>query len=199
MSPCEPPMRFASFTSPLLCLLSGCATLIPRGAVVPPSAEWWAGDFHVRFQAGSRGLEDGASSMYEITHAPQGRIGRRQVMASAHSIEGLQSVTNGDPRAWIRIIEDPAGGALLIEEEIPNDCGPCTNDLWVRVDAEGSISGEYLELPSKVTGPAGGIDYEYPKVLSLEGEVLRYSYSTGPVTVMPIARIVKSDRPKPPG
>lgn len=192
-------MRCAAFCFPFVCLLSGCATLLPRGREAPASAEWRAGDFHVRFQAGPRGPEGGTSSVYEITHAPQGQAGRRLVMASAHSLEGFQSVTNGDPKEWIRIVEDEGGRALLIEEEIPNDCGPCSNDLWVHVNADGSIDGAYLQLPSKVTGPPGGIDYEYPKVLSLQGDMLRYSYSTGPVIAMPIGGIGKLDHPTPPG
>jgi hypothetical protein len=121
------------------------------------------------------------------------------VMESAHTLGGFGSVTNGDPKNWIRIVQDPNGRALLIEEEIPNDCGPCSNYLWVHLDANGFIEGEYLRLPSKVTGPPGGIDYEFPKVRSLDGDVLRYDYSTVVGVTKRIDQIEKSDRPTPPG
>ena len=153
----------------------------------------------MRFQAGPQG-EDGRSySYYEIEHAARGQQERSLVMGSAHTLGGFSTVTNGDPRNWVRIVQDPSGRALLIEEEIPNDCGPCSNYLWVRLDANGFIEGKYLQLPSKVTGPPGGIDYEYPKVRSLEGEVLRYDYSTGSSVTKRIDQIEKTDHPTPPG
>jgi hypothetical protein len=121
------------------------------------------------------------------------------VKESAHTLGGFSSVTNGDPKNWIRIVQDPNGRALLIEEEIPNDCGPCSNYLWVHLDANGFFEGTYLRLPLKVTGPPGGIDYEYPKVRSLDGDVLRYDYSTGVGVTKRIDQIEKADHPTPPG
>lgn len=121
------------------------------------------------------------------------------VKESAHTLGGFCSVTNGDPKNWIRIVQDSNGRALLIEEEIPNDCGPCSNYLWVHLDANGFIEGTYLRLPSKVTGPPGGIDYEYPKVRSLDGDVLRYDYSTGAGDTKRIDQIDTADHPTPPG
>ena len=108
-------------------------------------------------------------------------------------------MTNGDPKNWIRVVQDPNGRALLIEEEIPNDCGPCSNYLWVHLEASGLIAGEYLRLPTEVTGPPGGIDYEFPMVRSLDGDVLRYDYSTGAGVTKRIDQIERSDRPTPPG
>jgi hypothetical protein len=124
---------------------------------------------------------------------------RELVMESAHSDGGFNSVTNGDPKEWIRIIPDSNGRALLIEEEIPNDCGPCSNYLWVHLDAHGFLEGTYLQLPSEASGHTGGIDYEYPKVRSLESNVLRYDYSRGAAVTTRIDSLVKTDRPQPPG
>jgi hypothetical protein len=192
-------MRFAAFTSLLIFLLYGCATTIPRSGEPPTTAAWRKGDFHVRFQAGPRG-EDGRSySFYDITHKAAGQQERSMVMESAHTLGGFGSVTNGDPKNWIRVVQDSNGRALLIEEEIPNDCGPCSNYLWVHLGANGFIEGKYLRLPSKVTGPPGGIDYEFPKVRSLDGDALRYDYSTGVGVTKRIDQIEKSDRPTPPG
>jgi hypothetical protein len=71
--------------------------------------------------------------------------------------------------------------------------------LWIHRDANGFVEGTYLRLPSKVTGPPGGIDYEYPKVRSLDGGVLRYEYSTGAGVARRIDGIEKADHPTPPG
>lgn len=179
--------------------LSGCASTIPRPGKSPATAEWRKGDFQVRFQAGPRGREEDSASFYEITHAAAGHGERCIVMESAHSLGGFGSVTNGDPRNWIRVVQESNGRALLIEEEIPNDCGPCSNYLWVHLDSKGLLQGEFLLLPSKVTGPPGGIDHEYPKVRSLDGDVLTFGYSTGADLTERLGRIEKSDRPTPPG
>jgi hypothetical protein len=121
-------------------------------------------------------------------------------MESAHTLEGFNSRTHGDPKNWIRIIEDSNGRALLIEENIPNDCGPCMNYVFIHLDSNGLLDGEYLKLPTKVTGPAYyPINYSYPKVRSLDGDVLRYDYSTGGTVTKRIDQIEKSDRPTPPG
>ena len=48
-------------------------------------------------------------------------------------------------------------------------------------------------------GPPGGIDYEYPKVRSLEGDVLRYDYSKGAGVTKRLDQLEKIDHPTPPG
>lgn len=120
-------------------------------------------------------------------------------MESAHTENGFQSMTNGLPKNWIRIIADPNGKALLIEEDIPNDCAPCMNYLWVSSDSRGNLEGSYFGLPSKSTGDGGGIDYEYPKVISLNSDLLKYKYSKGQPITKNIRTIKKADRPTPPG
>jgi len=179
--------------------LIGCAHSNRPSESNTASTKWNTGDFGVGFQAGPRGEEGRSYSYYRISHKAAGQQERELVMESAHTLEGFGSVTNGDPKNWIRIVQDPNGLALLIEEQIPNDCGPCSNYLWVHLDAKGSIEGTYLRLPSMVTGPPGGIDYEYPKVRSLDGNVLRYSYSVGATVTKRIDQIEKADRPLPPG
>ena len=180
--------------------LLGCTNSIRPSATSAASTEWKVGDFGVRFQAGPRGEEGRSYSYYRISHKAAGQQERELVMESAHTLGGFGSVTNGDPKNWIRIVQDPSGRALLIEEEIPNDCGPCSNYLWVHLDTHGFIEGTYLRLPSKVTGiPGEGIDYEYPRVLSLDGNALRYGYSVGSPVTKRIDQIEKSDRPMPPG
>ena len=191
-------MRIAAFIL-LAFSLIGCANFNRPSPSNASSTDWKLGDFGVRFQVGPRGHEDRSYSYYQISHKAEGQQERELVMESAHTLGGFGSITNGASKNWIRIVQDPSGRALLIEEEIPNDCGPCSNYLWVHLDANGFIEGTYLRLPSKVTGPPGGIDYEYPKVLSLDGTILRYEYSVGATVTKRIDQIEKADRPMPPG
>ena len=192
-------MRIAALI-PLAFSLLGCANSNRPSATNAASTEWKIGDFGVHFQAGPRGHEDRSYSYYQISYTASGEQERELVMESAHTLGGFNCVTNGEPKNWIRVVQDPNGKALLIEEEIPNDCGPCSNYLWVHLDSNGFVEGTYLRLPSKVTGPPGeGIDYEYPRVRSLEGNVLRYSYSVGAPVTKQIDQIEKSSRPTPPG
>jgi hypothetical protein len=191
-------MRIAAFIL-LAFALIGCANSNRPSATNAAATDWKIGDFGVRFQAGPRGEEGRSYSYYRISHKATGQQERELVMESAHTLGGFGSVTNGDPKNWIRIVQDPSGRALLIEEEIPNDCGPCSNYLWVYLDTNGFIEGTYLRLSSKVTGPPGGIDYEYPNVRSLDGNVLRYGYTVGPTATKRIDQIEKADRPLPPG
>jgi hypothetical protein len=179
--------------------LIGCANSNRPSASNATTTDWKIGDFEVRFQVGPRGEEGRSYSHYQISHKAAGQQERELVMESAHTLGGFGSVTNGNPKNWIRIVQDPSGRALLIEEEIPNDCGPCSNYLWVHLDTNGFIEGKYLRLPSKVTGPPGGIDYEYPKVRSLDGTILRYDYTVGATVTKRIDQIEKADRPMPPG
>jgi hypothetical protein len=195
----NPSLRSVASTFLLIFSLSGCAASNARSGESPTSAEWKSGDFRVRFQAGPRGQAGRSYSFYEITYATAGKEGRSKVMESAHTTGGFECVTNGDPRNWIRIIQDPNGRAILIEEEIPNDCGPCSNYLWIHAGSTALLEGEYLRLPSKVTGPPEGIDYEYPKVRSLNGDVVRFDYSTGLAVSKRIDQIEKAEHPTPPG
>jgi hypothetical protein len=89
--------------------------------------------------------------------------------------------------------------SLLCTHSHEKEGGPCSNDLCVHLDPKGFIEGTYLRLPSKVTGPSGGIDYEYPKVRSLDGNTLQYDYSSGDTVTKRIDQIERSDHPMPPG
>jgi hypothetical protein len=98
----------------------GCAHSIRPSATSAAATEWQIGDFGVRFQPGPRGQEDRSYSSYQISYTAEGQEERHLVMESAHTLGGFGSVTNGGPKNWIRIVHDPSGRALLIEEEIPN-------------------------------------------------------------------------------
>jgi hypothetical protein len=179
-------------------LITGCTTS-QQGGNSHLSAEWIKGAFNIHFKAGPRGQGGRSYSYYEITHQAGGEQDSRIIMESAHTLEGFESVTNRDLKNWIRIVQDPNGKALLIEEEIPNESGPCSTYLWIHQDSGGLLEGEYLLLPSKVTGPPGGINYAYPKVQAINGNTLKCSYSTGEMVLKSIDQTEKSDRPVPAG
>jgi hypothetical protein len=191
-------MRIAIFIFLAFSLL-GCTYSKRRLATHAASTAWKIGDFEVRFQPGPQGEEGKSYSHYQISYRVAGQQERELVLESAHTLQGFESVTNGDPKNWIRIVQDPRGRALLIEEDIPNECGPCSNYLWVYLEADGFIEGTYLRLPSKVTGPHGGINYEYPKVRSLDGNILIYGYTVGDAITKQIDQIEKAASPLPPG
>lgn len=129
--------------------LLGCVNSNRLSATNEATTVWKIGDFGVRFRPGPRGEEGRSYSLYQICHKAAGQQEREVVMESAHTLGGFGSVTNGGLKNWIRIVQDPSGRALLIEEEIPNDCGPCSNYLWVHLDTNGFVEGTYLRLPSK--------------------------------------------------
>ena len=189
-------MRLAASISLSLCTLVGCVAS-NRSNIASISTTWKTEAFRIKFVAGSRDHTGRSFSYYEIKHAAAEPT---LVIGSGHCLDGLRSVTNGDPKNWIRIIEDPSGKALLIEEEVPpNDCGPVSNFLWVHLSSPGYLEGTYLRLPPKSNGSQGGIDYEYPKVNSLSGDVLTFSYGSEAAISRSIERIERADEPLPPG
>lgn len=188
-----------SIASLLLFFVTACSTTTQDPQKSPPSMEWKKGDFQVRFQAGAKGEMGRSYSFYKITYAPAGRLEMMIVKESAHTTDGFECVTNGHPKDWIRIIQDPNGKAILIEEEIPYECGPCSNYLWIHGTDDGvMLEGDYLLLPSQVDDSQGGINYSYPKVISLDGEFLSFEDSSGARVTNRIDQIEKSKRPSTP-
>lgn len=179
--------------------LAGCTTPSSSSGTPPTSAAWSQGNFHIQFQAGPRGENGRSYSYYQIHHTAPGGPEYALTTESAHTLDGFGCVTNGDPKNWIRIIPDPNGKAFIIEEEIPNDCGPCSNFLYVRLVPDGSLKATYLQLPMQAIGPMGGIDSEFPKIRSLSGNLLTYQYSTGPSVTKPVDQIDSTNHPTPPG
>ncbi len=191
-------MRLTAITILLVISLCSCAKLSRAETRYPDPIHWETKNFHVHFQGGPRGLDGKSNSFYQIIQKSPDGLGDSLVMESAHAIAGFGYKEHYDRIDWIRIIEDPNGKALLIEEDIPNDCAPCVNYLWLKLDGM-FLEGTYLLLPTKTTGDGGGIDYEYPKVIALEGNTLKYKYSTGSSISKNIQSIEKTDRPTPPG
>ena len=180
-------------------LLVGCTAPDRPRPAADVATEWQLAGFHVRFTAGPRRPEERTAAAYQITCTDAAAPGHPLVMASAHSLDRFASVTNADPREWIRLVAAPDRRSLLIEEEIPNDCGPCANHLLVRVGCDGALAGTWLRLPSRTTGAPGGIDEDLPRVRALDGETIVFGYSDGSTVRTSIARVPTGYGPVPPG
>ncbi len=185
-----------SIASLLLFFVTACSTTTQDPQKSPPSLEWKKGDFQVRFQAGPRGELASSFSFYEVTYAPAGEEKEIIVRGSALTNDSLGCVSNGHPNDFIRIIEDPSGKAILIEEEIPNDAGAITNYLWIHQDKVGDmLQGDYLELPNEPAADDERAEYDCPKVDMIDGDILRYRHSTGSRFTRRISEIEKAKRP----
>jgi hypothetical protein len=180
------------------CVVVGCVSTVRLAA--PTSSSSWATErFTVRFFAGPRSFEDQkTTSRYEVVPM---RLGSqvRLIVSSAHSTGGFESVNNPAPTNYIKILPDSTSEALMIQETIPNDCGPCTNYIWIRPDSPTTFIHSYLQLPERATGAPGGIDSEFPEVLSLRGGNLTYRYSTGSATTVEAGSLASAQEPTPPG
>lgn len=123
----------------------------------------------------------------------------RLIIASEHSTGGFASATNPEPENHIAVFQDAEAEAVLIQETIPNDCGPCTNYLWIRPAGPTAFTNSYLQLPERSRGDHQGIDSEFPDVLSLRDGVLSYRYSSGPKVTVKVDSVPTSPAPTPPG
>ena len=193
------PFRFcqAVIAAAGILLLSGCATQVPPSDSGTDAAAWKTRAFHVSFEARSRAA--GQTSVYHVSYTGPGGDRREASMDSAHSAEGFSTVTNGRPANWIRVIEASDGDAILIEEDVPNDCAPCSNYLLVRPGPDGSLAGTWLRLPESPGRGTGGIDYEFPKVQKFDRDRITWRYSDGTTVSRRIDEIPAADRPVPPG
>lgn len=181
-------------------LLSGCAgTSVPEPKQASP-VNWKTSRYAISFTPGPKdSLHTGKTFSYyriALLDAPSGEL----TLPSAHSTGGFGTVTNPDPKNWIRLIEDPENSALVIEETIPNDCGPCTNYLLVEPDAERRewLQHRYFKLPERSSG-TGGIDSAFPTITSLRDGRVEYQYPNSPVEQRSVRSLPTEAAPTPPG
>ena len=175
-------------------LLPGCVTTLSNKDF---SGRWKTQKFTIGFRAGPRAFGDRAFSYYEVSKL-SGGAGSYLVIESAESIGSFQCVTNGDPKNYIRIIEDPEGGSLLIEEDVPNEIGPCRNYILVSADENGFLRHKYLKLPERSIG-TGPVNSEFPTVTRLRGSALTYRYSDRKEFTREIKDFPTDTKPTPPG
>lgn len=179
-------------------LVGGCASK-PRLAAPTSPSSWGTERFTVRFLAGSRSLGGRkTASRYEVIPIRLGSSGRLMV-SSAHSTDGFETVNHRAPTHYIKVLPDSKSEALVIQETIPNDCGPCTNYIWIRPDGPTTFVHSYLLLPERATGATGGMDSEFPEIVSLRNGRLTYRYSTGSAITVEAGSAPSAGEPTPPG
>lgn len=182
--------------------LSGCAS--QKASVhthtTPTTAEWKIGEYTVVFRAGPREYETPKSfSSYEITRKFESLSYPSSIAAeSAQSLEWFQSNPTSTPSENIKLSTSSSGKTLLIVEEVPNDCGPCTNWILVRGDGE-SLIYDYLVLPYQLPDPSD-IFGETPTVTKITENEISFRYSDGKKHTVPVKSVVKAEkRPTFPG
>ena len=135
--------------------------------------EWQIAATRIKFEAGSYGSDESgrprSGTFYQVHHAAsQVKIG------SALGINPDE--TSEKP---IRILASASGSTIAIEEEVPNDCSPCSNYILLK-PGPGKTSFKYIRPPEP---PAAGqkkdvYDAE-PRIISLSDDLIRFRYSTG--------------------
>jgi len=175
--------------------LSGCTTPGSTSAIKTPGYSWQAGKFAIVFQAGTQtsGVEPKRSySYYKVQRdIPPYSVPTFLAIESAHSVEHFEWNPKQQPSDFIKSYLSDSGDTMLITEEIPNDCSPCTNYILVRVLGS-EMNYEYLSIPmnEKSAEPEG----ETGQVVKISDSEVTYKYSVGPAITKSFNRLRKPDR-----
>ena len=146
----------------------------------------------VRFHPGpSLSYSDRTASYYEVSHKAAGAT---VYVESAHSDGQFQTVTDGTPRNYIRVIPSDSKQMLIIEEDIPNEVGPCKNFILIS-RRENQLDTTYMSLPWKDIDLVG----ECPSITSVDESFVSYRYAAGEIFREHIDDIEKAEHPTPPG
>ena len=160
-------------------------------------SRWAEGGFAIEFHAGPRSANGKAFSYYVVSHASDCHDSR-EIIESAWDSSTSFGPQPPKPKDHIRLIIEPKGDRLLIEEEIPNDCSACKNYILVSRDDLGSMRHTYLRLPEE-SHPQGRFESELPTVKSLNGKTITYRYSFGEEISVSIDELEASSSPTAPG
>jgi hypothetical protein len=183
--------------------LIGCATNpVQRSMLANAAHTWKRAPFVVQFIAGPKGDLDGHSfsySSYQVSRKfEKYSVPTDLVIQSAMDIHHFQWNSKAQPTDYIKLFTSRSGNTLLIEENIPNDCGPSWNHILV-VTAADDMEYEYLDLPSRVTKQTEVFGFT-PEVLSISDTQITYRYSDGTTISEDLKQHAKRDkRPNYPG
>jgi hypothetical protein len=178
-------------------VLFGCATNpVQRDRTTNASHTWKLDKFVIQFQAGPKSERAGhpfSHSFYQVSR----KFERYDVptnlgIESAMDIQHFQWNPNAQPTDCIKLFTSRSGNTLLIEENIPNDCGPCWNHILVVADADG-MEYEYLNLPSRVTKRTEVFGFD-PKVTSIGDTQITYRYEDGTTITENLKHHAKHDK-----
>jgi hypothetical protein len=174
----------------LLCLSScgiggGPTTRLPLVKAEPEVAanryttKWQAGAFEVVFQAGEKEFgSDEAPSSFHITRTAQDGSSQQIRTESYFSRSTIDDLNDIHPAKEMRVAMDAEQRHLMIDENIPNECGPWTAVTLVTADANGHLSASYLDFPSRKDAASKGeeIDWEYPELTGITGSTVTWRY-----------------------
>jgi hypothetical protein len=198
-------------------MLGGCAIARERGGVTNSQQVWQQGPFKVLFQAGPfecgdslAGIPMRSFSAYQVSRSfPGYTVPYVAAIESAQSLGYFQAYPKARPSDFIRLFLSDSGRTLLIEERIPNDCAPCTNDIVVTAqDGQmNPLEHVYLELPEVPSHPkkaagigAGMVGTGTARVVRVTDKTVTLRFPDGSVETKRIKALVKPDhRPTFPG
>lgn len=168
-----------------------CVT-IPTNSGKNTSASWKVAQFSVSFQAGphaNREENHRSFSYYSIEiKAAKDTYPFSLVFESALFSDSFTSPKDL-PSDFITLFASESGHSLLIQENVPNDCAPCTNYLLVQV-MEQELSYQYLDLPTRGLTET---EYENARVTAISDKNVTYRYSDGSIGTRSFASSKKSE------
>ena len=135
------------------------------------------------------------TSIYRITHQEAGNI---LTLNETSAFQGNYDYLKDDQvAANLRILTDSTGDALLIQETIPNDCGPCDNYLLVRKSAD-KLEPRWLRMPTRLTSNAAEFE-ENPAIKAVTNDTIWLQYGGKKVFKVKIDTLETVPGPYPPG
>jgi len=183
--------------------LFGCATnSVQRDLPTNASHTWKLDRFVIRFVAGPR-IERGGHpfsySFYQVSRKFERYEDLTNLgIGSAMDVRQFQWNPKDQPTDFIKLFTSRSGNTLLIEERIPNDCGPCSNHILVVAGVD-DMEYEYLDLPPRVTEQTEVFGLE-PEVTSISDTRITYRYKDGTTITENLRQHAKRDKlPKYPG
>ncbi|MCW1883619.1 hypothetical protein OKA04_02695 [Luteolibacter flavescens] len=178
----------------------------PQGTTLNTTASWETAGTKVTFRAGPhQSTPDGYAhsfSSYGILHTTD-EMTVPTAIESALNADYFGDSPESSPTDFIRLFTSASGKTLLIQEEVPNGCAPCTNHILVRLGSN-ELEHVYLDLPmyspprepGQVTMP---IFDEPAEVVAITDRTVTYKYSHGGRKTAEISKLPTSKRPTFPG
>jgi hypothetical protein len=176
----------------------------PESSASNSTATWIAAGAKVTFRAGPWKQESGdlprSFSSYEILHQVNGMTVSTAI-ESAQWADYFKHSPGASSAKFIRLFASESGKTLLIQEEIPNDCAPCTNHILVRLNSE-ELAHVYLELPTQDPKPGeeNSMEFDQPaEVISITDHSVTYNYPGRRKETTEFSKLPSAKRPTFPG
>jgi len=193
--------------------LTSCAptkALSPPAVLQPAGKGIWtaqAGNFHVdlMLRSGENRIEGHPPSRYAVTYrGPKGE--QRLEMETLQRLETESQYTTeyfadsylGKSRPVQAVVSDN-GEALVIDEQIPNDCCATNNYTYIAPDAQGWLTATYFSLDALLKPKGDWETGQLPRVTGIHGHKISYRYRDGTTGAVKVSALKKIDHPVPPG